>query len=267
MKKCFAIFILVFSISTFSQEILSSRYLILNEPVRVEAELLDFSAPVYSFTISISYKQDQYEVDSGIYFEGNPQQLPEEVKKLAGWKNGYLFIFDGCGGGNAWCCDMEKVFAIRDNKLKNLGDVCLHFAKSEYKPGASLEDGYFIDVNAALENISCHACSPDLKVILKEENESLLPVEELTWKANLKRFKKNMKIVRKWYYSEKRENLLEVGDGIYFIALASKFCDKEKIYKKVQLYAREWFKEETYSNFLDVMNTVTSIKEIRKGEK
>jgi hypothetical protein len=47
----------------------------------------------------------------------------EAIKVLEngfGWKDGYFFLRLECGGGNAWRCDREQVFAKMDDNLVHI---------------------------------------------------------------------------------------------------------------------------------------------------
>ncbi len=249
-----------------SQTIENKKYLILSEPVRVEATLTDIDPHQCGFDVTVSYKTDSFDFSTSVWVEKSSPDLAAVANNLAGWKSGYLFIHRGCGGGNAWRCDTEEVLAIRDGMLKDLGEVSTYFSRgTEYKPGASMEDDYFVDVNNALEMVSCHACAPAVKIILKERNGQLMEDSRLTWKANKKIFDQSLDIVKKWHKSKERERLQEVGDAILFVALASKFCDKDRLYKKIISYAKEWFVEGTFEEFfIPKMNDCYGIKQIHE---
>ena len=80
-------------------------------------------------------------------------------KKHITWKGPYLLVRSECGGGNAWRCDRDAIFAARSGQLIQLGEV---YAGSRTTSYQSYRNGYFGDVYDKLENnaLTGHATAP-----------------------------------------------------------------------------------------------------------
>jgi hypothetical protein len=112
---------------------------------------------------------------------------------LTGWKDGYLFVRDSCGGGNALRCDKEQVFMLVADKpgqdrLVYAGAVAAD--EDCDSPGCTFDDGVFSDVFDGLEGnaFMSHADAPAPLLGLREQGGRLLAGLDLTWEMNQERY-------------------------------------------------------------------------------
>jgi hypothetical protein len=117
----------------------------------------------------------------------------EKQRTLTGWKDGYLFVRDSCGIGNAWRCDRDHVFMLvadrkGNDQLVYVGAVAAGEDCNE--PGCALEDGVFTDIYDGLEEntLTSHADAPAPIIGLNERDGRFVADPDLTWAMNQERF-------------------------------------------------------------------------------
>lgn len=74
-------------------------------------------------TIYIMRDDTKFEVTYYPISVDPPQEVIDLIRKSTGWKDWYLFVPSSCGTGNAWKCDTEHVFMVKNGKLIKLGSL------------------------------------------------------------------------------------------------------------------------------------------------
>jgi hypothetical protein len=116
----------------------SKPILLLQRPVTVTmAPLKD---DCHDFELKIRYKQTVFPLRNFIVGVNNCQDALAVQKKHTRWKEPYLFVRSECGGGNAWRCDRDAIFAAISGKLVQLGEVYAGSRNTSYQ---SYRNGYF----------------------------------------------------------------------------------------------------------------------------
>lgn len=100
-----------------AKQILYKQFNILSDRVNVQANLFtyegwDVKESPYDFEILVTYDKKQFKISSIIIGVRNIDEAVSQIKESTGWKDNYLFVPSECGGGNAWRCNTEHVFAI-----------------------------------------------------------------------------------------------------------------------------------------------------------
>ena len=115
-------------------------------------------------------------------------------ERVIGWKGRYLFVRTECGGGNAWKCDQELVFARQGPRLAMLGRL----APSADGIGTSYRDGRFydMDVDWELNDVTSHAGAPAFPLVLRDAGGRLVVDLDASWKAAEAGYRQNQSAVQ-----------------------------------------------------------------------
>ena len=228
------------------------------DPIRVEATLIRQERNfTYTFLITLSYRNDRYQFESEYCILGEDYEKAVScLRKTNGWKNGYYFARNECSCGNAWRCVTEEVFAISNDKLVYLGQTSTHFGDPFMACCVSLEGSHFIDVFDQLENVSCHACSPDLKIVLDDVNCSFVVNVDLTWAENQDRFRKQMQVIKECREEHMRNYEVDANDALWFTAALAKFCGRDSTLNAIFSDAKQYYDKKQYGHFRSTIDAV-----------
>lgn len=167
---------------------------LLTFPVRVSATA-DFDKPAGAADIMLTLEQEtrRFALTTLQTHVTSAAEGIERQRAVTGWKEGYLFVRDSCGGGNAWRCDRDHVFTLIADKKGN-GELVYVGAVASgedcNEPGCALEDGVFTDIYDGLEAnaLTSHADAPALIIGLREQGGSFVADPDLTWEMNQERY-------------------------------------------------------------------------------
>jgi hypothetical protein len=163
-------------------------------PVHVSATAdFDRRAGLADITLTLEHETRRFTLTTLQTRVASAAEAVERQRTVTGWKEGYLFVRDSCGGGNAWRCDRDHVFTlIADKKgrdeLVYVGAVASGEDCSE--PGCALEDGVFTDIYDGLEAnaLTSHADAPAPIIGLSEQGGHFVVDPDLTWDMNQERY-------------------------------------------------------------------------------
>ncbi|HUO58653.1 MAG TPA: hypothetical protein VMV05_10810 [bacterium] len=139
-----------------------------------------------------------------------PGEARDELARLTGIKEGYLFVPESCGGGNAWRCEVEHIYHS-EGGLREVGTAIRNV--NAQGPGECLKDGFFRDVFNALEitPFTAHYASPAFELYRKDDGRRLSLDLAETWKRN------------RWRYEDYANRLQPTADPAKKEALRSNF--------------------------------------------
>ncbi|HEX5464823.1 MAG TPA: hypothetical protein VFW88_08925 [Burkholderiales bacterium] len=172
----------------------ATRFTILAQPVKVVAQ--SDSKPgdparFFPFALTVSHGGRSFTFRTLLIAVADRHQALAVLRQTIGWKDGYLFVRQECGGGNRWRCDVDQVFALRDGRLIHIGEQL--GGRREQGPGAFFHDGYFTDVYDRFESndLTSHAGAPSFTIYIKENNGSFVVDLTRTWAGNRDAFKRD----------------------------------------------------------------------------
>jgi len=112
------------------------------------------------------------------------------LKRVIGWKSGYLFVRTECGGGNAWKCEQELVFAKRGGNIRPLARL----APRADGIGTSLRNGRFhdYDVDWEINDVTSHAGAPAFPLVMRDDGEAMVVDPEASWKEAETGYRRNL---------------------------------------------------------------------------
>lgn len=213
---------------------IAAEFAILNDNVKVTA-IQEGDPNDFMFALTVAHGDQRFTLSTALTIGvRNQADAIMAMKKTMGWHGDYLFIHEECGGGNAWRCNLNHVFALREGRLIYIGEVAGGDEREASCP--SFKDGYFMDVYDKLEcnDLTCHARAPAIRLILKEEGGRFRVVLQRTWQANLQQFLINMAEIRAILANahEKPPELAEIADLLLFNAALAKYCKRHKEFKQ-----------------------------------
>ena len=167
---------------------------LLGFPVRVSATAdFDKRAELADITLTLEQETRRFTLTTLQTHVASAEAAIERQRTVTGWKEGYLFVRDSCGGGSAWRCDRDHVFKLVTGKKG--GDELVYVgavASGEdcNEPGCALEDGVFTDIFDGLEAnaLTSHADAPALIIGLSEQAGRFVVGLDLTWDMNQERY-------------------------------------------------------------------------------
>ena len=166
---------------------------ILDRPVGIVALPSPRAAADYplAFRLSLEHGAERCTLETTIRLPDHQTTLANAVRRLRrtiGWRHGYLFVRTECGGGNAWKCQGESVFGIRNGRLVGLGTLATRSVSDGI--ATSWRGGLFWDAHTDLEinELTSHAGAPWFELRLRERDGRLVADTESTWAANARTF-------------------------------------------------------------------------------
>ena len=167
---------------------------LLRFPVHVSATVdFDKQAGLADITLTLEQETRRFTLTTLQTQVASAEEAIERQRTVTGWKEGYLFVRDSCGGGNAWRCGRDHVFRLVTDKngkdeLVYVGAVASGEDCSQ--PGCALEDGVFTDIYDGLERnaLTSHANAPALIIGLREQAGRFVADLDLTWDMNQERY-------------------------------------------------------------------------------
>jgi len=245
-----------------AKQFLYKQFNILSDRVNVQANLFtyegwDVKESPYDFEIAVTYGKKQFKISSIIIGVRNIYEAVSQIKESTGWKDNYLFVPSECGGGNAWRCNTEHVFEIRQDQLVRIGET----RSDDGKPGSSYKNGYFYDVYNRLEvnSLTSHVDSPIIDIVMKEIGGRFIVDPERTWHENLDKYKRNLEEIRRVKISRgKKQSSIEefLIAPVLFNAALAKYCRHQKEFEDAIQEAKSNFRGDKLQIFLDVLTKV-----------
>jgi hypothetical protein len=167
---------------------------LLGFPVHVSATVdFDKQAGLADITLTLQQENRHFTLTTRQNHVASAEEAIERQRTVTGWKEGYLFVRDSCGGGNARRCDRDHVFRLVTDKngrdeLVYVGAVAS--GEDCNQPGCALEDGVFSDIYDGLEAnaLTSHADAPALIIGLSEQAGRFVADLDLTWDMNQERY-------------------------------------------------------------------------------
>lgn len=234
----------------------SKPMLVLQGPVMVTmAPLKD---DCHDFELKVRYRQTVFPLRTFIVGVNNCQEALAVQKKHTRWKEPYLFVRSECGGGNAWRCDRDAIFAARSGQLVQLGEV---YAGSRNISYQSYRNGYFWDVYDKLENnaLTGHATAPFFWIALDEEGGHLKANLPRTWENNAGRYTANRAkidaIIRE--KGDKSSRIRRLSELILSNAVLAAYCGRDKKVVEMKKIAKNHLPQESFKLFLDMLENVS----------
>ena len=247
-----------------SDRILYKKYNIINDNVKVTAMYYIYKGyPVnnspYEFELNISGGKNKFIIQTMLIARNNYKEAISDIRKGTGWKGGYLFIPSECGGGNAWRCNTEHVFAFRKGKLIRIGELGFGI-KSEAGPGSSYDNEYFYDYYDRLENnnLTSHAGAPGVVMVMREVEGVFVVDLENTWIFNANRYVENKKYIDTYKTDKKVWPTEKYISPLLGNAVLSKFCDRKLELESIVDQARMSLDADRFKMFIDILGTVNA---------
>lgn len=167
---------------------------ILTRPVAVFAQPDAVPTPragFHPFTLTVARGDQAFTYRTSLVAAGDVASALAILRRTIGWRGGYLFVRQECGGGNAWRCDVDQVFALRRGVLARIGEQI--GGRRNQAPGAAYRNAHFVDVYDRLENnpLTSHAAAPWFRIYMVDRDGVLAADLPFTWKKDVRRFESN----------------------------------------------------------------------------
>lgn len=222
---------------------------LLEKPVRVTAQPVHCGPTYCEAEMTVSAGGRRVRVGTTLLAKSWPRALPR-IRERVRWKNDYLFVGTDCGGGNAWCCNKERVFALDHGQLIDLGHVCprdLHDAGSSYDGTRFLDRYDLLEGNA----LTSHADAPEFPVIRVRRGDALVTDVDATWELNRHTFESVSRYLAKAHHGEFR-----VRGHILLAATLAKYCGRSSELREVLSHARQLLTRDERSRLNEALREV-----------
>ena len=178
---------------------------------------------LYGAEISVRHDPDSFAYSSMIDIHGDRQKAIDVLKQGIGWKEGFLFVRLECGGGNAWRCSREQVFALRQGRLIHFGEIL--GGEREEKPGRHYQDGWFSDIydKFELNTLVGHAFAPGIRLFERVVSDHLEVDLERTWLENQKDFDLTLPEIE----PRNEQEEVEIIHPLLHNAVIAKYCRRD----------------------------------------
>lgn len=232
------------------------QIIILDKPVRVIANDINGSDidefDHYPLQVTIAYGADRYKFQTDLFLQNsNINNALEYQKTHTHWKGPYLLVGWERGGGNRSRGYLAAVFKLIKGRLEYLGEV----------DGEALEDGGFLDWYDKYEgnDLTSHAGSPVIRLVLEEKGGRLVVNLEKTWKENQQRLNQNIGLIDiilkdKKMDSESKAN--QLSDPLLFNSVLAKYCKHKADLDGFIDFARKKLDENKMTIFLQILRGV-----------
>jgi hypothetical protein len=193
------------------------------------------------FELTISHGIERHRLSTLPSIAGSDQaKALSALKKTIGWKGGYLFVREECGGGNTRRCNLDHVFALREGRLAYIGEAFGGEARTG--PWPFYRDGYFMDVYNKFEDndLTGHAGAPAIRLLMQEKGGRFHVDFHRTWQANRQQFAAILAAIQKMLAKTPQESLglSEVAVPLLFNAVLTKYCNRQTEYKQTVRLAK-----------------------------
>ncbi len=230
--------------------------IILDKPVRVMAndingrDIDEFDH--YPLQVTIAYGADRYKFKTDLFLQNsNIKEALQKQKTLTSWKGPYLLVGWERGGGNRSRGYLDTVFMLKKGRLVYLGEV----------DSDSVGNGVFQDWYDKYEgnDLTSHAGSPVIRLVLEEKGGRLVVNLEKTWKENQQRLNQNIGLIDivlkdKKMDSESKAN--ELSDPLLFHSVLAKYCKHKAELDDFLDLARKKLDENKMTIFLQILSGV-----------
>ena len=236
---------------------------ILSQPVAVTAR--PDSQPgdpreFFPFTLTVSRGAGTFTYKTIIVAVPSQEEAIEVLKRTIGWKDGYLFVRQECGGGNMWRCDVDQIFALRSDRLVRIGEEA--GGSRSQGPGAFFRGGYFVDMYDRLEtnDLTTHAGAPSFAIYMKERNGALVVDLARTWKEGRAAYKKNRKeitVVGRDPALDPRARAETLASLLLHNAALARYCQRSAEFDETMRDARSLLPSARWETFAALVQRIT----------
>lgn len=204
---------------------------LLEKPVRVTARPVHCGPRYCECELTVSGGGRSVHVGTTLMQRTFPRAV-EKIRERVRWKDGYLFVGTDCGGGNAWCCLGERLFAYEGGQLIDFGHVC----PRDDVAGSSWNGTRFLDRYDVLEGnaLTSHADAPEFLVVRVRRGDALVTDKEATWDLNRQTFdsvSRSLAKAKRGQFGIRRHLLLN--------AALTKYCGRTAEYRETMSRARQ----------------------------
>lgn len=192
----------------------------------------------FCFELTVEHGGERFMVSTCPFPSRDRRDAIAKLQTSIGWKGGYLFVGEECGGGNMRRCNRDHVFALRQGRLLYIGET--HgWAET---PG-SYEDSYFMDVYDKFEynRLTSHAGAPYIRLLMQEKGGRFHVDLQRTWQANRREFEANTTVIHALLAKVPKNpsGLSEdVASPLLFNAVLAKYCNRHKEFKQTMHLAK-----------------------------
>ena len=240
-------------------------YSLLKGKMSVSAKLIDAMAdsdvpPYFTFLIIVEDAHRRYEVESDIIVVENLDDALGVLKNSIYSNNGYTFIRHECGGGNAWRCNVDSIFTMKEGTLQWVGDMA--GVEERGAVGRNYSADLFMDYYDKFESnhLTSHAAAPFLKIYSRDNKGALRVDLEVTWQQNRERFLKEKdvidQIVKKSAMSEDESR--ELWSSLLRAAVLAKYCQRTKELDEALQIADRALSKDIVKEFRSILDNVIS---------
>jgi len=225
---------------------------LLDKPVRVAARPIRCATTNYcECELTVSAGGRKVRIETTLLQRRWPRAL-EAIRERVRWKDGYLFVGTDCGGGNAWCCYAERVFALDGGELIDLGHVC---PRDVHAAGSSYDGTRFLDRYDVLEGnaLTAHADTPEFPVVRVRHGDALVTDADATWEMNRHTFESVARSLAK-----ARRGQFGLKQHILLNAALAKYCGRESELRETMSLARQLLTREERSRLIEALDDVRS---------
>ena len=241
----------------------SADITILSQPVAVTARA--DSQPgdpreFFPFTLTVSRGERTFTYKTVIVAVPDQEEAVGVLKQTIGWKDGYLFVRQECGGGNMWRCDVDQIFAVRSDRLIRVGEEA--GGSRSQGPGAFFRSGYFVDMYDRLEtnDLTTHAGAPSFAIYMKERSGALVVDLARTWKEGRATYRKNRKeimVVGREGALDTRTRSETLASLLLHNAALARYCNRGAEFDETMRDARQLLPAARWETFATLVQRVT----------
>ena len=222
---------------------------LLQKPVRVVARPIGRAANTYDCEITVSAGGRNVRIET-MPVAPTWTKASAAIRERVQWKNDYLFVGTDCGGGNAYCCYAERVFALQNGVLVDFGHVC---PRDAHGAGSSFDGTRFIDEYDRLEGnaLTPHAESPEFPIVRVRSGNALVTDRDATWQMNQAAFDGFDVTLKKAHRGQ-----YGLRQHILFNAALAKYCGRRAELRQTMSLARQLLTREERSRLGDALDDV-----------
>ena len=222
---------------------------LLEKPVRVTARPVHCGPTYCEAELTVSAAGRRVHVDTTLLAKNWTRALPR-IRERVRWKDDYLFVGTDCGGGNAWCCYAERVFALDHGQLIDFGHVC---PRDFHVAGSSYDGARFVDQYDVLEGnaLTSHADAPEFPVIRRRNGDALETDVDATWELNRRTFESVSRSLAKATRGQ-----YGLRHHILLAAALAKYCGRHAELRETMSRARELLTREERSRLAEALEDV-----------
>lgn len=255
--------LIAFACMSFAADaVAATGFTILEQPVKVVAQpdsKPGDPARFFPFMLTVSHGGRSFTFSTLLIAVADRDQALAVLRRTIGWKGGYLFVRQECGGGNMWRCDVDQVFALRDGRLIHIGEQL--GGRRDQGPGAWFHAGYFTDVYDRLESndLTSHAGAPSFTIYMKEKNGTFVVDLTRTWAGNRDAFKRDrdeIPRVARNHEMDPRARAETLASLLLHNAILARYCLKPRLQARTMTNAARLLPPEKQKTFKSIVDRV-----------